>query len=59
MFRSNFEHLDRTYVENNITNLAYTGIGEGRNVTETEIRAANDFWAEEFRKAAEEALKES
>ena len=59
MFGRSFENLDRTFTENNITNLAYTGIGDGVKVTETEIRAANDFWAEEFRKAAEEALKES
>lgn len=55
MFRTHFENLDRTYVE---TNLAYTRIGESK-VTETEIKASNDFWAEEFRKAAEEASKES
>ena len=58
MFR-NFENLDRTFTENNITNLAYKRIGEGVKVTETEIGAANEFWANEFRKAAEEALKES
>lgn len=55
MFRTHFENLDRTYVE---SDLACTRIGKN-NVTETEIKEANDFWTEEFRKAAEEALKES